>query len=146
MVRRIDVPFSRRITCRKGEIQGRKRRTRHDIERIIGLLKQLQSNRLLMERSATTNVSLFLSTMFFSSSSLFHSFSLSFFVYYTHIITFCVNLYVRSSGNRTNLAFYSSSSSSFLPLKTKKSIFFSFLRACTTHTLLFKFIILCLYN
>ena len=145
MVRRIDVPFSRRITCRKGEIQGRKRRTRHDIERIIGLLKQLQSNRLLMERSATTNVSLFLSTMFFSSSSLFHSFSLSFFVYYTHIITFCVNLYVRSSGNRTNLAFYSSSSS-FLPLKTKKSIFFSFLRACTTHTLLFKFIILCLYN
>jgi hypothetical protein len=29
----------RRITRRKGEIQGRKRRTRHDIKRIIGLLK-----------------------------------------------------------------------------------------------------------
>lgn len=34
------VFFSRRITCRKGEIQGRKRRTRHDIKRIIGLLKK----------------------------------------------------------------------------------------------------------
>ena len=31
----------RRITCRKGEIQGRQRRTRHDIERIVGLLNQL---------------------------------------------------------------------------------------------------------
>jgi uncharacterized protein YeeX (DUF496 family) len=29
----------RRITRRKGEIQGCKRRTRHDIKRIVGLLK-----------------------------------------------------------------------------------------------------------
>ncbi len=28
----------RRITCRKGEVQGCQRRTRHDIERIVGLL------------------------------------------------------------------------------------------------------------
>ncbi len=28
----------RRITCRKGEVQGRQRRTRYDIERIVGLL------------------------------------------------------------------------------------------------------------
>jgi hypothetical protein len=36
----IHVLFSlrRRITCRKGEVQGCQRRTRHDIERIVGLL------------------------------------------------------------------------------------------------------------
>ncbi len=30
--------FRRRITCRKGEVQRCQRRTRHDIERIVGLL------------------------------------------------------------------------------------------------------------
>ena len=32
------VRFYRRITCRKGKVQERQRRTRHDIERIVGLL------------------------------------------------------------------------------------------------------------
>lgn len=72
-----DFVSSRRITCRKGEIQGRKRRTRHDIERIIGLLKQFQS-----KLSADGNISNDKRLFFFYNVLL--SLSL-FFVYYTHI-------------------------------------------------------------
>jgi hypothetical protein len=59
------ISLPRRITCRKGKVQGCQRRTRHDIERIVGLLNQ-------------SLLSVALTTMSCSLSSNFSSCSLSF--------------------------------------------------------------------
>jgi hypothetical protein len=80
----------RRITCRKGEVQGRQRRARHDIERIVGLLGN--------------EINLFwwwwwrqLQEAFFYMFFLF----CLLYLYYLY-----VNLYVRSSGSSTIVAFF----------------------------------------
>ena len=79
------ISLPRRITCRKGKVQGCQRRTRHDIERIVGLLNQ-------------SLLSVTVTTMSCSLPSNISSCSLSF-VYDSFYLLY-VNLYVRSSGSR----------------------------------------------